>query len=421
MDFGSLSEKLKKMGVSLGIQPESGSARKNRKPIEQVIPGREIHTNFGDLFSANREYAEDYRLGSQALLPAKPRHGIARWARAPHLAETSIENFIFLDTETTGLSGGTGTMAFMVGVGRYRGGSFVMEQFFLRGPAEEAALLAALESFCADMAAVVTYNGKSFDIPILNARYILQGFTSPFEDLPHLDLLHLTRRIWKARLEQCNLGNIEDKVFGLKRDADEVPGYLIPEYYTQYLREGDAEPLKGIFVHNEQDVVSLAALFALFNDMLSDPAAWRNDSSQDLTSLGRLVEQLGDPESALSLYEKGRSVGSPPMPRVEPLLAQARLLKRQNRLLEAAELWVQAAEAGALVALEELAKYHEHQRGNPVKALAYTEQALNQLIICSPEARDAKTLAAFLHRQERLRNKLSRQKSGTEGDYSSSG
>lgn len=416
MDFGSLSEKLKKMGVSLGIQPETTGARKFRKPIEQVVDGREIQTNFGSLFSAYRAYEPDYRLGNYALQPAKPTHGTARWARAPHLVDTSIENFIFLDTETTGLSGGTGTMAFMVGVGRYRGGSFVMEQFFLRGPAEEAALLAALEAFCEDMAAVVTYNGKSFDIPILNARYILQGFTSPFEDLPHLDLLHLTRRIWKARLEQCNLGNIENKIFGLSRDDDEVPGYLIPEYYTQYLREGDAEPLKGIFVHNEQDVVSLAALFALFNDVLSDPAAWQNNSSQDLTSLGRLLEQMGDPETALSLYKKGRSVGDPPALSVEPLLAQARLLKRQNRQPEAASLWVQAAEAGAIEALEELAKYHEHHCGEPGKALVFTEQAIEQLLSARPDTQDSKSLAAFLHRQERLRTKLQRRPAGARND-----
>jgi hypothetical protein len=355
-------------------------------------------------------------LGGQALLPTKPTHGIARWARAPHLAETSLENFIFLDTETTGLSGGTGTLAFMIGVGRYRGGSFITEQFFLRGPAEEAALLAALESFCADMAAVVTYNGKSFDIPILNTRYVLQGFISPFEELPHLDLLHLTRRIWKARLEQCNLGNIENRIFGLNRDSDEIPGYLIPEYYTRYLREGDAEPLKGIFAHNAQDVVSLAALFALFTDILSEPTAWENECSQDLTSLGRLVEQLGDADTALSLYEKGRSLDTAPEPRVEPLLAQARLLKRQSRHPEAAELWSQAAEAGSLEALEELAKYHEHRRGRAKDALACVDRAVELLSGSRKDSREAGLLSAFLHRRERLIKKVQRLESQQDED-----
>jgi hypothetical protein len=280
-----------------------------------------------------------------------------------------------------------------------------MEQFFLRSPAEEAALLAGLEEFCDGMAAVVTYNGKSFDIPILNTRYILQGFTSPFEDLPHLDLLHLTRRIWRARLEQCNLGNIEQQILQLQRDGDEVPGYLVPEYYAQYLRDGNAEPLRGIFYHNEQDVLSLAALFALFTDMLEAPTAWETPSSQDLTSLGRLLEHMGEVDGALSLYQKGAQAAESARTKLEPLLAQAKLHKRHGEYSRALPLWELAAADGSLEALEELAKYHEHSTRQLEKALAYTNQAL-RLLETNPDldvfVRD------FLHRQKRLAAKLQR-------------
>jgi len=296
-------------------------------------------------------------------------------------------------------------MAFMVGVARFRGESLAMEQFFLRSPAEEAALLAGLEEFCDGMAAVVTYNGKAFDIPILNTRYILQGFTSPFEDLPHLDLLHLTRRIWRARLEQCNLANIERQILQLQRDGDEVPGYLVPEYYAQYLRDGNAEPLRGIFYHNEQDVLSLAALFALFADMLEAPTAWETSSSQDLTALGRLLEHMGEVDGAVSLYQKGAQAAESARTKLEPLLRQAKLHKRHGEYNRALPLWEQAAADGSLEALEELAKYYEHSTRQLEKALVYTNQAL-RLLETNPDSivffRD------FLHRQKRLAAKLQR-------------
>jgi len=403
MDFESLSEKLRRMGVQIGVQKPLDTPRQARKPIETVVPGREYQTNFGSLFSLGHSYPQNYLHGRQPVLPQHPIYGLARWSRVPELEQKNLDQFIFLDTETTGLSGGTGTMAFMVGVARFRGESLAMEQFFLRSPAEEAALLAGLEEFCDGMAAVVTYNGKSFDIPILNTRYILQGFTSPFEDLPHLDLLHLTRRIWRARLEQCNLGNIEQQILQLQRDGDEVPGYLVPEYYAQYLRDGNAEPLRGIFYHNEQDVLSLAALFALFTDMLEAPTAWETPSSQDLTALGRLLEHMGEVDGAVSLYQKGTQAAESARTKLEPLLAQAKLHKRHGEYNRALPLWEQAAADGSLEALEELAKYHEHSTRQLEKALAYTNQAL-RLLETNPDldvfVRD------FLHRQKRLAAKL---------------
>jgi len=403
MDFESLSEKLRRMGVQIGVQKPLETPRQAHKPIETVVPGREYQTNFGSLFSLGHSYPQNYLHGRQPVLPQHPIYGLARWSRVPELEQKNLDQFIFLDTETTGLSGGTGTMAFMVGVARFRGESLAMEQFFLRSPAEEAALLAGLEEFCDGMAAVVTYNGKSFDIPILNTRYILQGFTSPFEDLPHLDLLHLTRRIWRARLEQCNLGNIEQQILQLQRDGDEVPGYLVPEYYAQYLRDGNAEPLRGIFYHNEQDVLSLAALFALFTDMLEAPTAWETPSSQDLTSLGRLLEHMGEVDGAVSLYQKGAQAAESARTKLEPLLAQAKLHKRHGEYNRALPLWEQAAADGSLEALEELAKYHEHSTRQLEKALAYTNQALRLL---ETNLDSIVFVRDFLHRQKRLAAKL---------------
>jgi uncharacterized protein YprB with RNaseH-like and TPR domain len=405
MDFESLSEKLRRMGVQIGVQKPLETSRQARKPIETVVPGREYQTNFGSLFSLGHSYSQDYLHGRQPVLPQHSIYGLARWSRVPELEQKNLDQFIFLDTETTGLSGGTGTMVFMVGVARFRGESLAMEQFFLRSPAEEAALLAGLEEFCDGMAAVVTYNGKAFDIPILNTRYILQGFTSPFEDLPHLDLLHLTRRIWRARLEQCNLANIERQILQLQRDGDEVPGYLVPEYYAQYLRDGNAEPLRGIFYHNEQDVLSLAALFALFADMLEAPTAWETSSSQDLTALGRLLEHMGEVDGAVSLYQKGAQAAESARTKLEPLLRQAKLHKRHGEYNRALPLWEQAAADGSLEALEELAKYYEHSTRQLEKALVYTNQAL-RLLETNPDSivffRD------FLHRQKRLAAKLQR-------------
>lgn len=406
MDFESLSEKLRRMGVQIGVQKPLEKTKLVRKPIEEIVPGREIQTNFGSLFSLEHIYPQSYLHGIQPLFPSKPIGGLARWARVPELSEKSLDQFIFLDTETTGLSGGTGTMAFMVGVARYQNGHLMMEQFFLRSPAEEAALLAGLEHFCDGMAAVISYNGKTFDIPILNTRYILQGFTSPFEDLPHLDLLHLTRRIWKARLEQCNLGNIEQHILQLQRSVDEVPGYLVPEYYAQYLYDGNAEPLRGIFYHNEQDVLSLAALFALFSDILDDPSNWDNTSPQDLTALGHLLERMGELDQAVNVYRKSVQAADSTASRVDPLLAHAKLHKKRREFEQAVELWEQAAMENSIEALEELAKFYEHQARQVEIALNYTNRAL-ELLAEMPFS--ASLQQDFFHRQQRLKDKLQRE------------
>ena len=142
---------------------------------------------------------------------------IAAYARAPQIANFDIEQFAFMDTETTGLGLGTGVYTFMVGIGRFEGEHFRLAQFFLREPGEETAQLAAIEEFLAPCEAWVRFNGKAFDIPLLNNRYIINGWPAPLKDAPHIDLLHLARRLWKARLPSRTLGDLEAKILGATR------------------------------------------------------------------------------------------------------------------------------------------------------------------------------------------------------------
>lgn len=378
MDWESLTEKLRNMGVRLGMDGSPQGQVPKKRPVETIIAGRELDTIFGPVFSAETRMDTAYLHGKSKLLPAWGWSRLAEYSRHPQLGSADMQNFIFLDTETTGLSGGTGTMAFMVGAARFEQNTLHLEQFFLRNPAEEAAMLAALERFCDGMEAVVTYNGKAFDIPILNTRYILQSFISPFEDLPHFDLLALTRRIWKARLERCNLGVIEKEILGLIRSETDIPGYLVPEYYRDYLQTGDAEPLKGIFYHNQQDVVSLAALFAILADLLEEPGNVPYIYTKDLTSLGGVLEKIGHTQLAGDLYDKSVEIGSNHGD--DSLLAALRkgsLLKRQGCIVAALPYWEMAAKLGSREAMIELSKYYEHTVRDYETALRYAESSLS--------------------------------------------
>lgn len=402
MDWQALTDKLKRMGVQVGTAKPLVPSTDKPQDISELLPGHETHTIYGSVFSSRHTYKLNYMHGKQTILPTNNLSKIASWAHAEFPEETKLENLVFLDTETTGLSGGTGTMAFMVGVARFMGGELVMEQFFLRNPAEETAMTAALSEFCHDIQGVVTYNGKSFDIPILNTRYILQCMQSPFVNLPHYDLLHLSRKVWRTRLEQCRLSDVEHHILGVKRDGNEIPGYLVPEFYTQYLRDKNAKPLVGAFYHNEVDVVSLAALFAYFADLLSDPVGWDSKEVQDITSVGRLIESMGDTRLAQAVYNRGYENDSPGDQRLVLLLRKAMLHKRIGEYGESLPLWEEACELGSADALLELAKYHEHISKQKDKALEISLRGLN-FAVQNDTANRSALILAWEHRISRLR------------------
>jgi tetratricopeptide (TPR) repeat protein len=295
-----------------------------------------------------------------------------------------LERFAFIDTETTGLVGGTGTYTFLVGLGRFEGDEFRLVQFFLQEPGEEPAQLAAIEEFLAPCEAVVSFNGKTFDLPLLNTRYITNGWPPPLKDAPHIDLLHLARRLWKLRLPSRTLGDLEAKILGLTRSQQDVPGWMVADLYFDYLHTGDARPLRGVFYHNEMDIVSLAALLNHMASLLENPLSESIQHGLDLLSIGKLYADLGHLDMAAEIYQRGLDHKDIHEEAYWDAIQQLSFIhKKRGDLKLAMELWAKAAAEEQIYAHVELAKVFEHTERDIQSALKWTQEALE--IINSPD------------------------------------
>ena len=347
-----------------------------RYEIDAVVAGEFIPTPLGETFVVEQRYDASYLHGSSPIFCSLPLPLIAQWANDPRLADMPLSDFAFLDTETSGLSGGTGTYAFLVGVARFIKGQFVLQQFFMRDPSEEPALLEGLARFLAPAKALVTFNGKAFDAPLLTTRYTIHRIPVPYKNYAHLDLLPLARRLWRDRLESRALKYLEEHVLGMQRASEEVPGYEIPWLYFDYLRTRDARPLAGVFYHNAMDVVAMAALLTLMNEMLTHPYEGSVEHGLDFIALGKLFEDLGYWEEAARLFERGLELE---LKESDFNLAVKRLSilqKRRGDFEEALRLWEKAAAKGHVYAHIEMAKYYEHKRRDVKSALQWTRSAL---------------------------------------------
>lgn len=401
----SLADKLKALGVKKGSalpappKPDSHS-------IDSVVAGTFHPTPRGEVFIAEQVYPNDHVYGASPLLSPFPLSRVAQWAKDLQISDLPFTKFAFLDTETSGLSGGTGTYAFLVGAARFVEDKFVLRQFFMRDPAEEPALLEGLADFLAPCAALVTFNGKAFDAPLLSTRYRLHQIPIPYKEYSHLDLLPLARRLWRDRLESRALKYLEEHVLGLTRSSEEVPGYEIPFLYFDYLRSGDARPLGGVFYHNAMDVVAMAALLAHMNDMLESPFGGRVQHGLDFVALGKLFEDLGHWEEAARLFERGLESGLDESDFGVAVRRLSILQKRRGDMEEAVRLWEKSAKRGHLYAFIELAKYHEHKRRDPKSAMKWAKSALKLVEKIDMPAYMRKHWTEEIgHRMERLKRK----------------
>ncbi|MDH4209127.1 MAG: GNAT family N-acetyltransferase, partial [Anaerolineae bacterium] len=328
-----------------------------------------------------------------------------------------LKRAAFLDVETTGLAGGAGTYAFLVGLGWFEGGDFRLRQLFMRDYSEERALISLLEDTLASLSGIVSFNGKAFDVPLLESRFILSRRRFPLSSAPHLDLLHTARRLWRLRLESCRLSHLETEILGLQREGD-VPSYLVPQLYFDYLRYGRAEPLKGVFYHNAQDILSLAALTSLSCASFEEPLGFPANRGEDLYSLSRLYTDLRLGEQAETTLRAALDTPLPEDLRRQAVYHLSFLLKRQERWKEAEELWqlAMAEDHGLLYPFEELAKYYEHRQRDFARAEEVVQRAID-LVQTSNAHRGGwwaqQRLAELEHRLKRVQLKMARQRNST--------
>ncbi|MCF7935352.1 MAG: ribonuclease H-like domain-containing protein [Synergistales bacterium] len=306
---------------------------------------------------------------------------------------------LFIDLETTGLAGGTGTYAFLAGIGFFREDRLVVRQLFLATPAAESRWLSRiLQSLPTETAGLVTYNGKRFDIPLLETRHILTGVGSPWYGMGHLDLLHMVRRLWKKELDSCSLGNVERHILGFLRSGEDVPGWEVPQRYHHFLETGDAAPLEGVFYHNREDILSLARIRSRIAALMEGDA-----TSAEHLSAGDAWASRGETERARHHWELA-------IPRGEAHWRLGMAAKGNGTWEQAEGHFREARRQGEryLDCCEELAKIYEHRLKDIDRALAETEGALrhlrNRRAVLGPSWKRRRE--AFEHRSRRLQGKM---------------
>lgn len=349
-----------------------------------------------------------------------PPDGRPSDSRIPTAGSGQGSDLWFLDLETTGLAGGAGTQAFLVGCAHLDAGGLAVRQFLLPGYEHERALLAEVAAWAASRGAIVSFNGKSFDVPLIETRYLFHRVPFPLDGSPHVDMLHPARRLWRARgamqgsvEASCSLGTLERQLAGVHRVGD-VPGFEIPSRYFQFVRDGDARPLAAVLEHNRLDLVSLALVLARALMLVERGPASSRDAYECL-GLARLYDRAGRADDADAAYvsaiERLMRVGRDPEACADALRRLAWCRRHAGRRREAADAWQQLADlprcpaALRREAREALAIHHEHRARDLHAARAHAERLVS-------EQPGGRWREAAEHRLRRIERKLDRKRPG---------
>jgi uncharacterized protein YprB with RNaseH-like and TPR domain len=378
----------------------------NSQRLTQLLGGESRSNRLGDHIRVRRWFPQPQPadISSRALRLIAP---------GSVDAICDIRQWLFLDTETTGLAGGTGTYAFLIGLGWWEEEGFVVEQYFMRDYSEEPSLLLEVLERLDQRRVLVTFNGKSFDWPLLQTRFQMARTGAVQEPMAHLDLLHPARRIWRLSLKSVALTQLEHYVLQLDRGQD-IPSEIIPQRYFDFLRGSPAEAMAEVFRHNQLDLCGLASLALRICNILENPESSACGAGE-LFGISRMLQRRGDNSSAARIYQKALEEGLPEAAEQVAQRELAFMAKRGRNFGLSNALWEKLLgdTAEGLRAYEQLAIYYEHHAALPQKAAALSREALVKLQESfrsgrMPSHKYQQWHASFQHRLSRLTVKMAK-------------
>ena len=393
------------------------------EPLNEPMQGDEIShllgglcqkTKFGRHLTIRNWYSSpEFAEPAPAALDLLTRNKDEALSRKTRAALANPEKWLFLDTETTGLAGGTGTYAFLTGIAWWDAGGLQVEQFFMRDFTEEHSVLCELAERIAERPVLVTFNGKTFDWPLLESRFTMTRRIPAPKLAAHLDLLHPARALWKLRLGSVRLTDLERQVLDAERlgwrREDDVASALIPQFYFDYLRGASAAPLAGVVRHNQMDLRGLAALFGKINSLLSAEEPAETDG-RDLFGLSRFLRHRGETPRAEKICAKAIESGLPAEHRQQASRDLALMARRRGDHAAAAELWKSLLQGNrnAVEACERLAIHFERREKNLQLAVEYVQLGLARLRSGGQHLRDPFAEARILRQETSLLRRLAR-------------
>lgn len=400
----SYKNKLQSLGVYFGSKDNFEFKTTSSSPPPK-LEGVSSSNSLGDFFYKECIYEDSYQHGNVSFADLFQD---SLSVQLPDSAENfPIEECIFIDTETTGLSYSGGTFAFMIGAGYLQNNQFIERQYFLREPVEEEAMLLDFENLISNFKTLVSYNGISFDVPIIRARFRYHRLPSTITNKNHIDLLKYARMLFRYQFDDRSLKSIEANVLKFTRSEEEIPGFLAPIIYQEYLKSKDLTGIHGVFYHNEIDVVSLIALINVINKISLEYEEFFENYETLNFSLAKQLEKNKEYQRAIETYIKAIEKNNlPDNILVKCFLGIANLYKKNNQFDQAIPFWNKAANRNSIEALIELAKVNEHQKKSYSIAINYCKQAL---IILSNEVDSIykrNQIQQLDHRMSRLESKV---------------